>query len=232
MSTSSASSNAAAGRAGRSSTSDPTRATGRWRGRAESAEAATVEAMRRGDDVIYQATLFDGRWLGYADFLLRVERPSALRSVELRGGRHEAVPGRQGRRGPPGLRLLRPPGEDSRAPSPEAVHVVTGDGATHAMRLDDYAAYYRAVKRRFEREIFGDARRTSARPSYSGHLPGPRRALPGLHLVPRLRRLAARPTTTSRSWPAWRGRRPSASMRGRHPDASLARRPATSASRA
>ena len=34
--------------------------------------------MRRGDDVIYQATFFDGRWLGFADFLLRVETPSAL----------------------------------------------------------------------------------------------------------------------------------------------------------
>ena len=35
-------------------------------------------AMRRGVDVIYQATFFDGRWRGHADFLLRVERPSDL----------------------------------------------------------------------------------------------------------------------------------------------------------
>src|SRR5687767_4170113 len=40
----------------------------------------TEEAIRRGDDVIYQAAFFDGRWLGYADFLLRVEVPSALGS--------------------------------------------------------------------------------------------------------------------------------------------------------
>src|SRR4051794_6908506 len=40
--------------------------------------AATERAMRRGDDVLYQATFFDGRWLGYADFLLRVDTPSAL----------------------------------------------------------------------------------------------------------------------------------------------------------
>src|SRR5258708_3129619 len=40
--------------------------------------AATEAAIRRGDDVVYQATFFDGRWLGYADFLVRVETPSAL----------------------------------------------------------------------------------------------------------------------------------------------------------
>ena len=44
------------------------------------AAAQTEEAIRRGDDVIYQATFFDGRWLGFADFLLRVETPSALGS--------------------------------------------------------------------------------------------------------------------------------------------------------
>jgi uncharacterized protein len=38
----------------------------------------TLCAMREGYDVIHQATLFDGRWLGFVDFLLRVERPSAL----------------------------------------------------------------------------------------------------------------------------------------------------------
>ena len=30
--------------------------------------------MAAGADVIFQATFFDGRWLGYADFLLRVDR--------------------------------------------------------------------------------------------------------------------------------------------------------------
>src|SRR5216684_3997442 len=38
-----------------------------WRARQE-----TLEAMRSGADVIYQAALFDGRWLGFADFLERV----------------------------------------------------------------------------------------------------------------------------------------------------------------
>ena len=32
--------------------------------------------MASGADVIYQATFFDGRWFGYADFLLRVDDPA------------------------------------------------------------------------------------------------------------------------------------------------------------
>src|SRR6185436_9375885 len=40
--------------------------------------AETEAAIRRGDDVIYQATFFDGRWVGHADFLVRVETESAL----------------------------------------------------------------------------------------------------------------------------------------------------------
>jgi uncharacterized protein len=39
--------------------------------------ARTSEAIRRGDDVIFQACFFDGTWLGFADFLLRVEDPDA-----------------------------------------------------------------------------------------------------------------------------------------------------------
>jgi predicted RecB family nuclease len=35
--------------------------------------AATVDAMERGAPLIYQAALTKGSWLGYADFLIRVE---------------------------------------------------------------------------------------------------------------------------------------------------------------
>src|SRR5438876_1118859 len=34
---------------------------------------ATVDAMERGAPLIYQAALTAGAWLGYADFLVRVE---------------------------------------------------------------------------------------------------------------------------------------------------------------
>jgi len=42
------------------------------------AAEATERAIKRGEEAVYQATFFDGRWLGLADFLLRVERPSSL----------------------------------------------------------------------------------------------------------------------------------------------------------
>jgi predicted RecB family nuclease len=44
----------------------------------ERANGATADAMRAGAPLIYQATLFDGRWQGRADFLRRIEAPSAL----------------------------------------------------------------------------------------------------------------------------------------------------------
>ena len=70
----------------------------------------TIAAMASGADVIFQATFFDGRWLGYADFLLRVDVPDSavgLGAVPLRGRRHEAGPPRQGRRRAPDLQLCR-----------------------------------------------------------------------------------------------------------------------------
>ncbi|HWT35638.1 MAG TPA: TM0106 family RecB-like putative nuclease, partial [Paraburkholderia sp.] len=39
---------------------------------------ATLQAMRDGYDVIYQAAFLDGQLLGYADFLVKVAAPSAL----------------------------------------------------------------------------------------------------------------------------------------------------------
>lgn len=44
------------------------------------AAEATRAAMASGADVIFQATFFDGRWRGHADFLVRAERPSRLGS--------------------------------------------------------------------------------------------------------------------------------------------------------
>lgn len=42
------------------------------------AVARTLEAMRAGAQVIHQATFQEGQWGGRADFLVRVEKPSAL----------------------------------------------------------------------------------------------------------------------------------------------------------
>jgi len=46
-----------------------------WDHSYEDRATATEDLMRAGTDVIYQATVFDGRWLGFPDFLVRKEGP-------------------------------------------------------------------------------------------------------------------------------------------------------------
>jgi predicted RecB family nuclease len=48
-----------------------------------------LELMREGADVIAQAAMVHGGWLGYADFLVRVELPEGVRS-KLGGHAYEA----------------------------------------------------------------------------------------------------------------------------------------------
>jgi uncharacterized protein len=118
------------------------------------AAAETEAAIRRGDDVIYQATFFDGHWVGYADFLLRVETPSALgpwsyEIADTKLARHtkasallqictyvEALTRIQGSQ-------------------PEWMHVALG-GSARAVehhRVADYMAYYRLARRRFQEKV-------------------------------------------------------------------------------
>ncbi len=116
------------------------------------AERETLEAMRAGVDVVYQATFFDGRWRGHADFLLKVDRPSAL------GDWSYEVADTKLSLGVKGSAVLQVCVYSERLAtlqglSPERVHIVTGDGRTHPLRLEDYAAYYREVKRRFEARL-------------------------------------------------------------------------------
>ena len=115
------------------------------------AAEATVAAMRAGTAVIYQAAFFDGRWLGFADFLRRVDTPSELGpwSYEVwdtKLARHtkgsavlqlslysEQLAALQGLR-------------------PELMHVALGGSARHVdhLRVADYAAYVRTIRRQFE----------------------------------------------------------------------------------
>ena len=118
------------------------------------AEATTLTAMREGVDVIYQATFFDGRWRGHADFLVRVEGPSDL------GDWHYEVADTKLARSVKGSALLQVCVYSDRLTkvqgrAPVNIHVVTGDSVTHTLRLDDFAAFYRAVKQRFEASVFG-----------------------------------------------------------------------------
>ena len=115
---------------------------------------ATVDALRSGADVIYQATFVDRPesgpiWRGHADFLRRVEVPSEL-------GRFSYEPedtklARQVR--PSAVIQLCAYAEGlgrAQGHPPEQVHVVLGGEDTVPLRLADFAAYHRAAKARFE----------------------------------------------------------------------------------
>ncbi|MEJ7802134.1 MAG: TM0106 family RecB-like putative nuclease [Candidatus Limnocylindria bacterium] len=119
----------------------------------------TIEAMASGADVIFQATFFDGRWLGYADFLLRVESPER---PSVWGPYHyEVADTKLARHVKAGAvlqicsyveQLTRIQGVQ-----PEHMKVVLGGSAREEakLRVDDYMAYYRAAKQRFTESVLG-----------------------------------------------------------------------------
>ena len=113
------------------------------------AEAQTVEAMRRGVDVVYQGTFFDGAWGGQADFLLRVETPSVF-------GRwsYEIADTKLARKLKVAALLQMATYAERltvlQGVAPEFIHVVTGDGESRPWRLIDVAAYARRARSRLE----------------------------------------------------------------------------------
>ncbi|MFN2484055.1 MAG: TM0106 family RecB-like putative nuclease [Candidatus Limnocylindria bacterium] len=118
--------------------------------------AATRAALARGDDVIYQATFFDGRWRGHADFLLRVERPSALGAWS-----YEVADTKLARHVKSSALLQICSYVDQLAAiqelEPDWMYVVLGGVARERQRfrVADFMAYYRSVKARFEAFTLG-----------------------------------------------------------------------------
>lgn len=118
----------------------------------------TKRLMHEGADVIYQATLFDGTWIGYADFLQRVHGESLL------GDHHyQVVDTKLARRTKGGALLQMCVYSELVAQvqgrMPEYMHVALG-GSGHRIdshRLNDYLAYFRSVKDRFMGEMMAGA---------------------------------------------------------------------------
>lgn len=112
---------------------------------------ATLGAMRAGADVIYQAVLFNGRGLGYADFLRRVERPS-----ELGGWSYEVWDTKLARHAKASAVLQLCIYSDLlgavQGRVPDEMHLALGGVAreTVSLRVTDYSAYYRSVVRELE----------------------------------------------------------------------------------
>ncbi len=111
-------------------------------------EAATVEAMRSGADVIYQATFFDGVWRGHADFLRRVDTPSKLGDysyevIDTKLNRHATVEAV--------VQIAHYSGEVARLQgvTPQRMHLQLGDNSTATFLVRDFVAYLHFAKRQF-----------------------------------------------------------------------------------
>ena len=117
------------------------------------AQDETLAAMQTGADVIFQATFFDGRWRGHADFLVRRDdRPS-----DLGAWSYDVADTKLAHRVKAAaiiqMCVYADLLEGLQGIPPETLSVVTGDGEAHPHRLADYAAYYRAAKARFEARL-------------------------------------------------------------------------------
>ncbi|HWA16513.1 MAG TPA: TM0106 family RecB-like putative nuclease [Gemmatimonadales bacterium] len=114
----------------------------------------TLEAMRAGTDVIYQGMLLVGDWLGYPDFLVKVPQESQLGpwSYEV----YDAKLSREAKAGALLQVLLYADllGQ-VQGKVPDQVHLVLGgpDQPVESFQVDHYAAYYRALRRRFEEHV-------------------------------------------------------------------------------
>nr|WP_197059288.1 bifunctional RecB family nuclease/DEAD/DEAH box helicase [Cryobacterium sp. MLB-32] len=120
----------------------------------DTAVAHTAEALRGGADVVYQAAFFDGRFLGYADFIIRspADRGGHDTSYEIydtklaRTARVTAL-----------LQLAAYSDQLMREGIRvgERVHVLLGDGRTSSHRLDDILPVYRRRRARLEALVDG-----------------------------------------------------------------------------
>src|SRR5438094_7768731 len=123
------------------------------------AHTEAVAAMKAGAHIIYQGTFFDGRWRCHPDFLIRVERPSKLGDYS-----YEVADAKLARKAKAAAVLQCCVYSEQLAGiqgvDPEHLTLILGDDSEEELRLKDYGAYYRSVKRRFEETVLAPAIQT------------------------------------------------------------------------
>lgn len=156
--------------------------------------ARTRSAMAAGADVIYQAPLSAGGYSGIADFLLRVDEPSALGaySYEVLDAKLRAETAATTILQ---LCLYSELVSELQGRWPLHFSVLNGAGAVERYRLDDFRAYYAEVRGCFEVRAVADADVTYPEPvehcdvcSWWATCDDRRRSDEHLSLVPRLSR--------------------------------------------
>jgi len=168
--------------------------TGAGEDRFRAALEQTLAAMRRGVDVIHQATLVGDGFGGYADFLERVEAPSAF------GGWSYEVADAKLARATKGYFLVQLSVyaallDRIQELEPRELVVLLGDGRRDAYRTDDFAAYVRRIRAYAEKTIAADLANTYPLPcghcgicDYRHHCETRRRDDDHLSLVAGIRR--------------------------------------------
>jgi uncharacterized protein len=113
----------------------------------------TVAAMRAGADIVYQGALSDDDWRGYADFLERVPLPSDV----FGDWSYEVIDTKLSRRAKPEFIVQLCLYSDLlgclQGRVPVQMHVVLGSGERRSFRMDEFAAFYRRLRRRFEMRL-------------------------------------------------------------------------------
>ena len=122
----------------------------RDRGALEAAAARTAGAMRSGSRLIFQPTFFDGRWMGRADFLRRIDAPSDLGDFA-----YEVLDTKLARQVKPPmvhqLSLYSRLAAGVQGVEPSHAYVILGDARSETIELRRFAALHRRVARRVER---------------------------------------------------------------------------------
>lgn len=119
----------------------------------------THAAMRAGVDIVYQAALKDGRFIGHADFLRRISRPSALGNFS-----YEVIDTKLSRSAK--VRYLiqlcfyTELVAAIQGCDPLMMHIVLGDRREESFRYADYSRYYGALKERFLARVKGGSDNT------------------------------------------------------------------------
>jgi len=111
--------------------------------------AATRSALASGSEVIFQGAFLSGNWGGWSDFLIRIDRPSALGSFS-----YEVADTKLKREAHPKhvlqLVLYSDLLTEIQDTAPEFAYVELGDGKRATLRLADYAYYARKARDRLE----------------------------------------------------------------------------------
>ena len=112
-------------------------------------QAATLDAMAQGVDLIFQAALADGAYMGYADFVRRVPTPSRLGPWS-----YEVADTKLALRAKPKFIIQLAHYSELLAAAqggrPQYMHLVFGDRSERSFRLADYLHYYQRLRQRFE----------------------------------------------------------------------------------